>query len=547
MDQLSDADIIKFQQQLKSSNLSINDAEQIAISKGMPTSEIAKLRLRLQSLNIQTSNNTNSVSGNSLNNNDPVRTYTPVTDQQKNIEATVPNNKIFGSELFKSNSISFEPNMHLATPSNYILGPDDAILINVFGLQESTINQTISPDGTIYVPTVGLIKISGLTIEQATSFLRNKMSQIGYRSLKTGASKISVTLTKIRSISVTILGAVKSGTYTISSLSTLFNALYLSGGPGENRSFRKIQLIRENKIFKTIDLYNFLLTGDESDNVSLRDNDIIRLPVYETRVEIEGQVKRPGIFEMLPNEKLTDLIKFSSGFTDSAYKASIKVIQLTNKDRKVKDIQEVDFNSYIPQSGDLFQVSRILNRFQNRVIISGAVFRPGIFEITPNLTVSKLIKNAEGLKEDAFGRGQIVRLRPDNSFELLSFDIMKALRGGADDIILKREDSVIISSVLDLRDRYTVDVRGEIRRAGTYTFEEGLSLKDLIVLAGGFTYAAYPQRIEIARLIKRDIINNNDSRLNEIIDIDNVTDLSSGNRNIALQPRYAVTIRRLPG
>lgn len=551
VDQLSDSEIVKFQQQLKASGLSSTEASQIALSRGMSPSEVSKLKNRVDNINNNLNNYPfNNITGNNNqndNNGSNVRKYVPITDQTiENLNYINP--KIFGSELFRSNSLSFEPNLHMATPLNYILGAGDAILINVYGLQEVSFNQTVSPEGTIYIPTVGVINVGGMKIEQATQYLKARMARIGYKSLNTGASKLSVSLSKIRSISISIIGANKSGSYTLSSLSTLFNALYLAGGPAVNRSFRKIELIRDNKVYKVVDLYGFLLRGDESDNVSLRDNDVIRLPIYETRVEIEGEVKRPGIFELLKDEKLSDLLKYTSGFSDSAYRASIKVIQLTNKDKKVLDLDEDKFSIYTPKTGDYFEVSKILNRFENRVTITGAVFRPGIFEITPDLTVSKLIKNAEGLKEDAFTeRGQIFRLKDDNSNEIISFDVSKILSGGVNDIKLKREDSVIISSIFDLRDKYNLTIQGEIRKPGTFDYNEGITLKDLIQQAGGFTYVAYPQRIEVARLIKRDTLTSRDTRLSEIINIQDLNDLSVNNKNLLLQPFDVVTIRRNPG
>ena len=545
VDQISEADIMKFQSQLKASNISIAEAQQIAIARGMPATEVAKLKNRLD--NLSQSNSLSDTIGLKGANSQLGRNIVP-TNSQIVSNSILINSKIFGSELFTSNSLTFEPNLHLATPLNYILGSDDALQISVYGLQETNISQTVSPEGTISIPTVGIIRVGGLSIENATSLIKSRMAQVGYRSLWSGASKISVSLTKIRSISITIVGAVKSGNYTISSLSTLFNALFLSGGPGSNRSFRQIELIRENRLFKIIDLYKFLITGDESDNVSLKDNDIIRLPIYKTRIEISGEVKRAGIFEMLNGESFADLLKFTGGFSDSAYRASVKVIQLTNKERQVADISEVQFSDYFPRTGDFFEVSKILNRFSNRVTIEGAVFRPGTYQITNDLTISQLIKNAEGLTEDALTqRAQIIRLKEDNSKEIISVDLVKAKKGSVDDIKLNREDKIIIFSVLNLKDQYTITIEGEVRKPGEYFYNEGTSLKDLIIFAGGFTYAAYPQRIEIARLIKRDKLTTGDQRLSEIIDVENVTDLTLNNKNIPLQPFDVVTIRKIPG
>ncbi|MBA3675347.1 MAG: SLBB domain-containing protein, partial [Chitinophagaceae bacterium] len=349
------------------------------------------------------------------------------------------------------------------------------------------------------------------------------------------------------SIRITVLGSYKPGTFTVSSLNTLFNALYVSGGPAANGSYREIELLRNNQIERKVDLYKLLQTGSQEDNVRLQENDIIRIPVYKNRVEIAGEVKRPGIFEILPGETVEDLLRFASGFTESAYKASIKVIQLTDKEKKVTDINQDAYDLHSPHTGDYFEVSKILNRYQNRVKINGAVFRPGNFELSPNLTVAQLIRKAEGLREDAFTkRAQIIRLKEDLTPEIISFDVSAVLNNTAD-FLLKREDEVIISSIFDLKDEYNVSIQGEVRKPGNYKHVENLTLKDLILLGGGFTYAAYPQRIEIARVIKRDTLTKEDVRLSEIIDIKDINDLSYSANNLSLQPFDVVTVRRLPG
>ena len=539
VDQLSDADILKYQQQLKQSGLSEAQAEQLALTKGFPAAEIAKLRQRLAALTVNKVSAANQDNTTVNSAREEVRIENPT-------EKIQVNPKIFGSELFSTASLSFQPDLKIATPVNYQLGPDDELQIAVYGLQEASFNLTVSPDGTIYIPNVGEIKVSGYTVEEARERIRSRMASI-YSSLRSGSSKLSINLGKIRSFRVTILGSAKPGTYTVSSLSTVFNALYVSGGPGINGSFREIELIRQNKVERKIDLYDFLLTGSEADNVRLQENDIIRIPVYKNRVEIAGEMKRPGIFEMLPGETLIDLLRFASGFTDNAYKASIKVIQLTDKEKRVQDINQTAYAIYSPRPGDYFEVSQILNRFQNRVTISGAVFRPGIFEITPNLTVGQLIKNAEGLREDAYTkRAQLIRLQPDLTTEIISFDVAQVLQG-SNDILLKREDQVIISSIFDLKDEFSVSIQGEVRRPGNYRYVDSISLKDLILQAGGFTDAAFPQRIEIARLIRRDTLTAQDIRLSEIINIRDVNDLALNNQNIALKPFDVVTVRRLPG
>ncbi|MCW3106351.1 MAG: polysialic acid transport protein, partial [Segetibacter sp.] len=417
IDQLSDVEISRYYDQVKGKGLSEDQAAQIALASGLPIVELSKLRQRLAALNVKPAE-TNKRS--SETSDIPVQAATA--------QASPLDPKIFGAELFGSSSASFQPNVKIATPVNYVLGPDDQLQISVYGLQEVAFNLTISPEGTIYVPNVGQINVSGLSVEAATSRIRSRMSSI-YTSLRSGASKMSITLGNIRSIRITILGSAKPGTYTISSLSTLFNALYLSGGPSINGSFREIELLRDGSVTRVVDLYKFLLTGSQADNIRLRENDVVRIPIYKKRVEIEGEVRRPGIFELIGNENASDLINFANGFTDSAYRASVKIYQVTPTERRIKDLTFEEFIKYVPQPADFFEVSKILNIIRNRVSIQGAVLRGGNFELTPGLTVGELINKAF-LREDAYTeRGQIVRTRPDLSQEIIPFDVRSAVNG----------------------------------------------------------------------------------------------------------------------
>jgi len=555
VDQLSDADISKLKTQLTSAGMTIDQAEQAALAKGMSATEFAKLKKRVEALNgkegkeevgkLKAKKDGDKPSAEKLDNS------SDTLDTEKYKEKPpkpLIDPLIFGSELYTTVSPSFEPNMKLATPLNYVLGPDDQILVNVYGVQQYEGDLLVSAEGFITVPNVGQIKVAGLTIEAATQKIKTVMGNTVYAYLKSGGSKLSVTLSKIRSIKVLIIGANRPGTFTLSSLSTVFNALYIAGGPTAFGSFREIELVRNNRVERKIDLYRLLLHGDQSDNIGLKDNDVIRIPAYKKRVELQGQVKRPGYFEVLPNESFASILDFASGFTDTAYRASVKVFQRSEKERKVQDLEATAYPTYQPQSGDVFVASKILNRFENRVRITGAVFRPDVYQLTPGLRVADLIRRADGLKEDAFtGRGQIIRLQEDLTRSILSFDIKKALAGEmTNNSLLQREDEVLVSSVLDLRDSFKVTIQGEVRMPGQYEYVENLSLKDLILQAGGFTDAAF-KNIEIARLIKRDSIAATDNRASTIINTEVNGDLSSSTANITLQAFDVITIRRKAG
>lgn len=552
VDQLSDADISKLKTQLTSAGMTIDQAEQAALAKGMSATEFAKLKKRIEALNgkeevgkLKARKDGDKLSAEkSDNSSDSLDTEKYKEKPPKPLIDPL----IFGSELYTTVSPSFEPNMKLATPLNYVLGPDDQILLNVYGVQQYEGDLLVSAEGFITVPNVGQIKVAGLTIEAATQKIKTVMGNTVYAYLKSGGSKLSVTLSKIRSIKVLIIGANRPGTFTLSSLSTVFNALYIAGGPTAFGSFREIELVRNNKVERKIDLYRLLLHGDQSDNIGLKDNDVIRIPAYKKRVELQGQVKRPGYFEVLPNESFASILDFASGFTDTAYRASVKIFQRSEKERKVQDLESTAYPTYQPQSGDVFVASKILNRFENRVRITGAVFRPDVYQLTPGLRVADLIRRADGLKEDAFtGRGQIIRLQEDLTRSILSFDIKKALAGeSTNNSLLQREDEVLVSSVLDLRDSFKVTIQGEVRMPGQYEYVENLSLKDLILQAGGFTDAAF-KNIEIARLIKRDSIAATDNRASTIINTEVNGDLSSSTANISLQAFDVITIRRKAG
>lgn len=554
VDQMTDADISKLKNQLNTAGLSIDQVEQQAIQKGMSVTEFEKLKQRLNE-----NANKNGISVGKLKSESDKKTSSEKLDNSSDSLNTekykdkplkpLINPLIFGSELYTSVAPSFEPNMNMATPSNYILGPDDQIQVAVYGVQEYNGDLLVSAEGNITVPNVGLIKVAGLSIEAATQKMKTVMGNSVYSYLKSGGSKLSVSLSKIRSIKVTIIGANRPGTYRLSSLASVFNALYLSGGPTTFGSFREIELVRNSKVERKIDLYRMLLNGDQTDNISLKDNDVIRIPVYKTRVEIQGQVKRPGIFEVLPGETFANVLAFASGFTDTAYRSSVKVLQQNEKERLVHDLPFADFNTYQPQTGDVIVTSKILNRFKNRVTLTGAVLRPDIYELTPSLRVADLIRKGDGLRPDAYTeRGQIIRYQEDLTKSILSFDIKKAMNtDDSNNLFLQKEDEVLISSVQDLKDSLKVVIQGEIRFPGKYDYVSKFTLKDLILQAGGFTDAAF-QSIEIARLLKRDSLASNDMRSSILINMNvNSESLGSTNDNILLKPFDVVTVRRIAG
>ena len=545
VDYLSDSDIAKIKAQLQTNNVTIEQAEPMALAKGMSASEFAKLKERLAMPVTKT---------------DVVKKDSKDDDEDKGLEKEfgrkqekIVNTKVkdsinalvFGSELFDNPTLNFEPNLKLATPMNYVLGPGDELQVTVYGVQEFNATVPVSTEGKVTIQYVGQIPVSGMTIEAATQKIKSAIARV-YSTVASGQSQVGISLSRIRTIRVTIIGSKQPGNYSISSLATVYNALFLGGGPGKNGSYRNIELLRDNRVYKNIDIYRFLVNGDQSDNVGLKDNDVIRIPAYSQRVTVEGQVKRPGIFEMKKGETFSNLVSFASGFNEFAYTASVNVLQKTNKEFKVTDIKESEFNSYKPLSGDVFRVSKILSRFENRIKIEGAVFRPDTYSFYEGMRISDLISKADGLKEDAYSnRARIIRLRSDLTTEIVNVNLAQALSGDLDaDLPLKREDVITVYSILDFEEEFSITIDGEIKKPGVYDYYENLTLNDLFVQAGGLTGSA-SKRVEIARMIQSEEIDDSNPRKIELFNIEISADNNEQAKNFALLPFDVVNIRKM--
>ena len=545
VDQLSDNEITAYYNKLQQSGISTEQAEQIAAAKGLPAEEIAKLRKRVEALLL----NTKPAIPTKNNFPDTVVSARKQDSDNALLKQEQASLQVFGSQLFNTSSLSFEPNLRIATPANYQLGPDDELLVDVYGYSEAHYKLKVSPEGNVYIANAGPVWVSGLTIEQASLKIKKKLAATIYKAIDNGNTNIQVSLGNIRSIRVTIIGeAKKPGTYTVSSLSTVFNALYACGGPGDNGSYRTIELLRGNKLVKKIDLYNFLLAGNREADIRLNDQDIIRIPFYKNRVSLKGEIKRPSVYELLAGDHLQQLIEDAGGFTDSAYTSSVKIKRVTDKERKVVDVDNKDFTVYTLQGSDEVIVGKILDRYSNRVKLNGAIMRPGEFELTNGLTLKQLIGKADGLREDAFKeRGIITRLKDDLTVEVISFDAGKIVSGVQEDIALMREDVVNISSIFELRNKATLTVQGEVRVPGNYPYKDSISLKDLLLEAGGFTESAMGKRIEIARRVTNGDNTAVSTEVARIIQVDTEKDMLPDGVPVYLQPYDVVIIHNNPG
>jgi len=547
VDALSDNQITAIQQKLKQSGFTIDQVESQAIAKGMSPTEFAKLKDRVNGISgivmAKSVKRGNVMSQTAANN--------AVKDSSTAIINTSINTLLYGSELFTAgvNSTGNAANKVIATPLNYEIGPNDVIKLVVYGVQEYSSDLTVSKEGKIQVDNVGQIKVAGLTIEAAKTRIKQQMATTAYSSLARGESKLDISLGDIRTIHITVIGAYKSGTYNVSSLSNVISALSEAGGPNTIGSYREIEVIRNNKIFTKVDLYRFLQYGDQSQNIGLKDNDIIRVPAYKNRIELTGEVKRPGIFEVIGNESFSQILLYAGGFGDNAYTAMVKIIQKNDKEKSVKDLTKAEFGKYQPQSGDVISISKIINRYQNRIVLNGAVYRPDVYELQPGMRIADLINKADGLKEDAFtGRAQLIRTKPNLLKEMISINLSKALeKNNNENILLQREDELYINSILEIRDSLKVDLFGEVKTVGSFNYIDSMTVKDIILMAGGFTYAA-SKNIEVARLVQYgDKVENNQVTKIFKTEINGDLSFNPGQENIVLQPLDVITITKKVG
>jgi len=451
--------------------------------------------------------------------------------------------EIYGASIFNQLDINFAPNFAAATPQNYILGPGDQINVVLTGLNETDVEPKISPDGYLQVPHAGLIYLNGVTIEDAKGLIKNKMAKV-YPGIKTGLTQLVVTLGNTRRITITINGEANTpGTIIISSLSTFFNALYNSGGPNQNGSLRYLQLIRHNKLYKVIDFYGFLQNGLLDADVRLEDGDIIHIPVYKKRVSIIGEIKHPAIFELKDGETLEELIKYAGGFTDIAYKGVANIDHVSVLDREINTVPANQFANHIPQNGDIIRIGAITNRYSNRIVLEGAVYRPDVYELTAGLTLSQLLKNAQGLTPEAYmEHGLIKRTLPDLQKRAVPFS-PRDIVNGKDDIALMREDSVVILDRKAFTPDQKITVNGYVRKPAVLNYRKGLTLNDAIAIAGGFADEAASRHVTISRIIP----NQSDTVANKLVNSINVDldSLTGPHRDIELQPNDAIFVARL--
>lgn len=575
VDELSDQQIRRLWNRAQERGLSLNELEKMAVARGMEPSKVMKLRSRIRSLSsedegqrdIQTGQQrlrqwkgakTDSTGGgifSSLMGKQDTSRF-PMRVDSAELKKQRLKEKIYGYDFFKKDVVTFEPSLNIPTPQNYQLGTGDELSIEIWGAAENTYRLSISPEGTIRINNLGPIYLNGLTIEDATKKLKQKLSEI-YSGLRPQEGQqqtvfAEVSLVNVRSIKVNILGEISvPGTYTLPSLATVFNALYAAGGPNINGSFRKIKVIRNNKLEATFDLYNYLVVGDQSGNIRLQDQDIIKVESYQNRIEIKGEVKNTGFFELEDQETLQQLLDYAGGFSEKAYKKRIKIERITDVERSIIDVRKNNFDTFEMRNGDIVTVDSVLNRYVNRIEIRGAVYKPGEYELNDTTTLYSLIQRAEGLRGDAFtNRGIIYRSKPNLETESIAFDVAEVIEHPEEhDIALKRDDIIRISSIFDLREEYFVQINGSVQSTGKFPFAYGMTLEDLIFQANGFLEEAAPYNIEVARRIQGDTLAPTSDNIAKIYHfrVDESLTLSPKASQFTLQPFDRVYIRSAPG
>jgi polysaccharide biosynthesis/export protein len=550
VDELSDDQIQQFMKQAQESGMSEDQLMAAAAAKGFGSADISKFKDRMTKLQADKKGpvNTNTTDTERKLND---TTSTKIVRQPiKEDSSAIRREKYYGLNLFNNKKIVFEPNLRIPTPKNYVLGTGDELNISITGFAAQTYKVKVSPEGTVQLDILSPIYVSGLTIEQASERIINRLkSRFAGLNSSGGGLYADITLGNIRSISVTVIGeALQPGTFTIPSLANVFNVLYACGGPSEIGSLRNIEVFRNGKVIRTLDVYDFLLHGDQKDNIILQDQDIIRIPYVDTRVSLLGEVRNPKIFEVKRGEKLKDVLAFAGGFKELAYSKTISLERATPTEKRIVSIDQNEIAAFTPQKGDIYTIGKILSRFENIVTIKGAVYREGNYELEKDITVKQLIARAEGLKQDAFKERILLKRERENlEPEIIPLNLSKILKGESEDIRLKLKDTLFVKSYKDLRERLTVSISGAVNKAATYEFADNMTVSDLVTMAGGFSDGASASKIEIARRIKADTfgIAKEQSIKIETIDVDrNLIGAESG--KLLLKPFDRVYVRVLP-
>jgi protein involved in polysaccharide export with SLBB domain len=547
---ISDAQLMQIIAAANQRGMSQQEVAMYAKSKGYSDADVSSLMQRANSMN-----NASGMSGTGENENFVQRQMVQLgnndlmsqgLDYVSNI--TNEESKIFGYTVFHNKGMSFTPNLNMATPKDYVVGPGDELVVQIYGIAQATINLKVSPEGKVVIPNVGVSHVGGLNIEAVKTLLTQK---VGTRYAGVGgfnpSSFLMVTLSNIRSIKINIVGEIKKpGTYQLPSFTTSFNALYAAGGPTVKGSFRNIQVFRGGKQIAEVDIYDFLLNGKTEKNIRLEDNDVLLVPQYGKRVEIVGEVRRNLFFEVKEKETVANLIEMANGYTVNAYRKMLTIQRYNGSDKSILNIDEKEQINTTLQDGDYIIVGKSPNTYKNRIQIVGSVMRDGDYELQPNLRISDLINQAGGLKLDAFrSRAILYRTEKDLQKNAISIDLNKVLENDPiNNLLLNKEDLLVISNMYEIKENYFVSIQGEVNQTGTFPFSKGMTVNELILQSKGFKEAASGSSIEIVRRVR-----DNNNEIAKIIKIDINKDLTiMGNeKGILLEPFDQIFVRASVG
>ena len=458
--------------------------------------------------------------------------------------------EIYGHKIFNTQALSFEPSENLATPQNYRLGPGDEVIIDIWGTSEDHLREMISPEGSIMIAQIGPVYLNGMTISDANKHIKNAFSR-KYAGMSEAETDVQVTLGQVRTIQVDILGEVATpGTFRMSPFSSVFHALYLSGGINDIGSLRNIQVLRNNKKVAGVDIYEYLFNGKTNGNIRLQEGDVIIVPPYEQLVSIDGNVKRPMYYEIKPDETIKTILDYAGGFTGDAYSGMVRLERQSGTENELYNIERGEFGSYRLKDGDMITVGTILDRYANRVELKGAVYRPGMFAIGRDIrTVSDLIRKADGLTDNAYDdRVLLYREGPDMQLQIIALDLKNIMAGISPDVELKRNDIIEISSIDDLTDRGDITIAGQVTNPGTYPYAENMTVEDIILQAGGLLEGASTARVDVSRRIVDPTSVTATQQLSHVysVSIDGGFAVGKG-EHFVLKPYDRVVVRKSPG
>ncbi len=555
--QMSDSQVIEYTKSAVASGKSQNQIAKELLARGVTAEQAERIKNNYESRQETSTASTAAAVDNTLSTRGE-RSVSRTSEDvgEHNMAETVfassegKTSTIYGRNVFSSRALSFEPNLNAATPDTYVLGPGDEIVIDIWGFNETSFNRTISPEGRITIPQVGPVQLSGLTIAEASKKLKKVLAN-KYAGLGGDSSSISVTLGNIRTIQVNIMGEVSTpGTYRLSSFTTLFNALYRAGGINPSGTLRNIELIRNGEKIESVDVYQFLFDGKTGSDIRLEEGDMIMVSTYSRLVTIAGKVKRPMTYELVEGETLEGLVNYAGGFVSDSYTDNVSVIRQTGAEKEIYTVNADQFATYRMEDGDEVSVGATLDRFSNRIEIRGYVFRPGQYQLGDEIaTLKQLVSKAGGLTEEAFtNRALLLREKADLSVETISIDLGGILNGYAEDVLLKKNDVVVISGIHELNDRGSLTINGMVARPGTFVFSDNTTIEDLILRAGGLIEGASTVRVDIARRI------NNPESLTPTDTLGVTFSFPikdgfaiDGGENFILEPYDVVSVRMSPG